>query len=163
MTQCFLLREQAPFSVNPSPQSVWKMPVPQLPLSRASPITLEKHMSHLLAISIYLAAWVWLTWKTQSTCLSPLRNQPLLCNLQPPSPRAHEATAELASGACGTTAGLDHVSSSFVKGESIFSASNDVSCHLPPKSQLTLSLPRSGKVRCRKAFVFGREKATTME
>lgn len=81
-TQCFLLRGQAPLSVSPSPQSMWKMPIPQLLFSHAPPVTLEKHMSHLLAISIYLTAWVWLTWKTQSTWLSPLRSQPLLCNLQ---------------------------------------------------------------------------------
>lgn len=38
--------------------------------------------SHLLAISIYLAACVWLIWETQSTCLFLLRSQPLPCNLQ---------------------------------------------------------------------------------
>lgn len=32
-------------------------------------VPLEKHTSHLLAISIYLTACVWLIWKTQSTCL----------------------------------------------------------------------------------------------
>lgn len=50
--------------------------------TRSLSIPLEKQTSHLLAISIYLTACVWLIWKTQSTCLFLLRNRPLLCNLQ---------------------------------------------------------------------------------
>lgn len=50
--------------------------------TRSLSVPLEKQTSHLLAISIYLTACVWLIWKTQSTCLLLLRNRPLLCNLQ---------------------------------------------------------------------------------
>ena len=71
-----------------------------IPLS----VPLEKHTSHLLAISIYLAACVWLIWKTQSTCLFPLRNQPLPCNLQAlcsPEHTAMETTAKCQGAGLG--------------------------------------------------------------
>lgn len=84
--------------------------------TRSPSVPLEKQTSHLLAISIYLTACVWLIWKTQSTCLFLPRNRPLLCNLQVfcnPKRTVLKRTAREARWVLG----VDYFAPSFISGE----------------------------------------------
>lgn len=123
-------------------------------------VPLEKHMSHLLAISIYLAACVWLIWKTQSTCLFLLRNQPLLCNLQAlcnPEHTVMERTAKELVWAL-RDAWFDSIATSFVNGNDTPFSLQWLLLSLPSlSSQLSLLLPsQSGWVKTPKQLCLGR-------
>lgn len=116
-----LVKGEAPIKCQPVPQSMRKMPILQLSPTHAPPVTLEKRMSHLLAISIYLAALT-LTHLENSKHMFISTEEPAI-TMQFTGPLFPQSSwydcRELLKRVCGSSTGLDYFYISFVKGESI--------------------------------------------